>query len=189
LVPEVTAIVVLALLTVCVGTELVLVLKLLSPLYSAVIECTATVRLLVAKAAEPPLRLFVDKGVAPSLKMTEPVGVPVPGELALTVAVNVTDWPETDGFVPETTEVELFALLTACEYAGEFVLPAKLLSPTYSAVIECVATLNELVARVATLPLKVPDPKVVAPSLNVTDPVAVPLPGAVTLNVAVNVTD
>ena len=31
--------------------------------------------------------------VAPSLKVTLPVGVPVAGETGLTVAVNVTDWP------------------------------------------------------------------------------------------------
>ena len=31
--------------------------------------------------------------VPPLLNATLPVGVPAPGALALTVAVNVTDWP------------------------------------------------------------------------------------------------
>ena len=33
----------------------------------------------------------------PSLKVTVPVGVPPPGAGAVTVAVNVTDWPTTEG--------------------------------------------------------------------------------------------
>jgi hypothetical protein len=40
--------------------------------------------------------------VDPSVKVTEPVGVP-PDEL--TVAVKVTDWPKTDGFAEEVTTV------------------------------------------------------------------------------------
>jgi hypothetical protein len=85
--------------------------------------------------------------------------------------------------------VVVSALFTVCEKAGELVLPLKLLSPVYSAVIECTETLSEPVESVATLPLNVPVPKVVAPSLKVTDPVAVPLPGEVTVRVAVNKTD
>ena len=38
----------------------------------------------------------------PSRKTTEPVGVP---DAAVTVAVRVTDWPTTDGFVDEVSEV------------------------------------------------------------------------------------
>ena len=36
--------------------------------------------------------------VVPSRKLTVPVGVPEPGDAALTVAVKVTSWPKTDGF-------------------------------------------------------------------------------------------
>ena len=38
------------------------------------------------------------KTVAPSLKVTEPVGTPIAGATAETVAVKVTDCPELDGF-------------------------------------------------------------------------------------------
>ena len=34
----------------------------------------------------------------PSLNVTVPLGLPLPGATAATVAVNVTDWPEADGF-------------------------------------------------------------------------------------------
>ena len=43
--------------------------------------------------------------------MTEPVGVPL---VPVTVAVNVTDWPNTDGFCEEATTVVELALLTVC---------------------------------------------------------------------------
>ena len=38
-----------------------------------------------------------------------PLGVPAPGETALTVAVKVTDWPNTEGLTELTTEVEVEA--------------------------------------------------------------------------------
>jgi hypothetical protein len=83
---------VLALLTVCdKAGEFVLPLKLPLPVYSAVIECEATDKLLVENVACPPLKVPEPSVVAPSLKVTEPVGVPLPGEFAETVAVNVTD--------------------------------------------------------------------------------------------------
>lgn len=51
------------------------------------------------------------KVVAPSLNVTVPDGVPEAGELALTVAVNVTDCPDTDGLADEVTEVVVFPLV------------------------------------------------------------------------------
>ena len=66
--------------------------------------------------------------VAPSKKFTVPVGVPAPGAVAVTVAVNVTDWPKTDGFAEETTAVLVAAWFTVCVIAGE-VLPVKFVSP------------------------------------------------------------
>ena len=41
--------------------------------------------------------------VVPSMNVTVPVGVPLPGELAVTVAVKVTDWPKTDGLPEDVT--------------------------------------------------------------------------------------
>ena len=64
----------------------------------------------------------------PSLKLTVPVGVPAPGETALTVAVKVTDWPETDGFAEEATVVVVLALFTVWVKVKE-VLVEKLVSP------------------------------------------------------------
>src|SRR5438552_3868540 len=59
----------------------------------------------VAKLAWPPLSVPLPKVVAPSLKVTVPVGVPVAGATAVTVAVKNTVWPETDGLSEETTVV------------------------------------------------------------------------------------
>src|ERR1043165_10274794 len=73
--------------------------------------------------------------MAPSLNVTVPVGVPEPGETAVTVAVKVTDWPKTEGFCEEAKATALVALLTVCVKVAEmFVL--KLPSPLYATVIE-----------------------------------------------------
>ena len=59
-------------------------------------ECEATDRDDVENVATPPaLRVPVPIVVAPSRKVTVPVGVP-PGPV--TVAVKVTDWPKVEGF-------------------------------------------------------------------------------------------
>jgi hypothetical protein len=70
----------------------------------------------------------VPRVVLPSLKVTVPVGVPAPGATAATVAVNVTDWPKTDGVPDVAIDVVVDAWLTTCEMAGE-VLVVKLVSP------------------------------------------------------------
>ena len=55
-------------------------------------ECVATESEEVLKVALPDVSVPMPKVVAPSLKVTVPVGVPVlPVELSLTVAVRVTD--------------------------------------------------------------------------------------------------
>jgi len=43
--------------------------------------------------------------VLPSWKVTCPVGVPLPGGVAATVAVNATDWPGVDGFGEAASDV------------------------------------------------------------------------------------
>ena len=47
-------------------------------------------RVLTVKLAVPPSRVAVPRVVVPFMKVTVPVGVPLPGAAALTVAVNVT---------------------------------------------------------------------------------------------------
>ena len=49
--------------------------------------------LAVLYEAVPPLSVTVPSVVEPFMNVTEPVGVPLPGAFASTVAVNVTDWP------------------------------------------------------------------------------------------------
>src|SRR5436305_1120518 len=50
-------------------------------------------------------RVPVPRMVEPSLKVTVPVGVPAPGLFAVTVAVNVTACPDSDGLAEEVTTV------------------------------------------------------------------------------------
>jgi hypothetical protein len=82
----------------------------------------------VVNVALPPARVAVPRVDAPSRKVTVPVGVPAPGETALTVAVKVTAWPVADGFTDEVTVVKLPALLTVWVIAAE-VLLLKFVSP------------------------------------------------------------
>src|SRR6476619_3775250 len=102
-------------------------------------ECPATDSADVEKVALPPLSVPVPSVVAPSLNVTVPVGVPEPGPVAVTVAVNVTDPPKFDGFVPDTTAVVVADCCPTCDVVDD-VLVTKFVSPPYTAVIECVAT-------------------------------------------------
>src|SRR6266568_2047068 len=103
-------------------------------------EWAATERAVVVKLAVPELRVVELRVEAPSLKMTVPEGVPEPGEVGITVAVKVTDWPKTDGLVEEVSVVVLSDLLTTWDKAGELVLVLKLVSPLYTAVSEWLVT-------------------------------------------------
>src|SRR5438128_90397 len=67
-----------------------------------------------------------------SKKVTAPMGdstAVLPGLLAVTVAVKVTTWPETEGLAAEATTVLVLALLTVWVMAGEAGLALKFLSP------------------------------------------------------------
>src|SRR2546422_736090 len=90
-------------LTVWVTALDVLPLKLASPAYVAVIERVPTVNVDVTNVALPPLSVPVPSVAVPSLNVTVPVGVPPPGGETVTVAVNVTDRPDTDGFCDDAT--------------------------------------------------------------------------------------
>ncbi len=82
------------------------------------------------KVATPALSVPVPNVAAPSLKVTVPLGVPLPGATAATVAVKVTDCPNTEGLAEEATVVVVPAALTVW-VKGEAVLslPTKLASP------------------------------------------------------------
>ena len=89
---ESSVVVVFALFTVWRSGLKGLKLKLSSPPYSAVMVWMPTVRLSVLMVACPePSRVLIPSIVAPSMKVTFPVGVPAPGGTAETVAVKVTD--------------------------------------------------------------------------------------------------
>ena len=76
------------------------------------IVCVATVGVAVANVAFPPLSAPVPKTVLPFLNVTVPVGVPVP--VCVTVAVNMTDWPNIEGFFEDVTlVVVVFAIFSA----------------------------------------------------------------------------
>src|SRR5881396_3211640 len=111
-----------------------LVLKFPSPPYEAVIEWLPTdSELVVVNVAWPELSVPVPSVVLPSLNVTVPVGVPVPGAAALTVAVKVTDSPETE--LPDgLTDVVVSALLTVWVSVDEM-LVLKFPSPPYVAVM------------------------------------------------------
>jgi len=71
-----------------------------------VIGCEPTASVLVTNVAWPePFRVPVPSVLAPSLKVTVPVGVPAPELFAVTVAVKITDCPDTDGLAEEVTPV------------------------------------------------------------------------------------
>ena len=61
-----------------------------------------------SEAAVPPMSVAVPRTVEPSLNVTVPVGVPVPGEAGITTAVKTTGWPKTEGLADGiTTDVVL----------------------------------------------------------------------------------
>ncbi len=108
---EARVVVVSALLTVCVKSVEVLPVRLASPLYVAVmLGWLPTDNDAVMKFACPLASVPVPSVVAPSSKVTVPVGVLTPD----TVAVNVTGSPNTDGLGEDVMSVALLALLTVC---------------------------------------------------------------------------
>jgi hypothetical protein len=93
-----------------------------------VILCAPTLRNGVLNVAVPtPPSVPIPRVVVPSLKVTVPVGVPAPGDTGATVAVSVTDWPETPGFAEEVTLEVVAAWLTVWVMRLD-VLPVKLVS-------------------------------------------------------------
>lgn len=97
----------------CVSTGEVLLLKFPSPPYSAVIEWLPPDSEFVVNAAWPEISVTAGpRGVVPSLNVTVPVGVPVPGTTTL------------DEMADELTAVVVFALFTFCVSAEVLILPS-----------------------------------------------------------------
>ena len=184
---EANVVVVLALLTTWLTAELVLVTKLESPEYSAVMLFEPTASDAMDKVAAPDVRVPVPMMLEPFLKVTVPEAVPAPGAVAATFAVKVTDSPKTEGVV-EANVVVVLALLTTW-LTAELVLVTKLESPPYSAVMLLEATASDAMDKVATPDVRVPVPMMLEPFLKVTVPEAVPAPGETATTVAVKVTD
>src|SRR5437762_1842901 len=102
----------------------------------------------VVKDAVPLRNSAVPSGVPPSVKVTVPVGVPAP---PLTVAVNVTAWPDSDGFSDEARAVDVAAGwpgLTTWVRTAEL-LAASVPSPWKAAVITWLPTDRPEVVNVA----------------------------------------
>ena len=109
--PRVVAVEIL--FTTCDNTVGVLPENCEFPPYDAVMEWVPAVKEAVIYVACPlAFNVPVPSVVVPSLKVTVPVGVPAPGGFTLTVAVNVTDWPKTDGLTEEATVVVVGAWVT-----------------------------------------------------------------------------
>src|SRR3954452_11082452 len=117
-------------------------------------ECDPTDRLdavAVVKLARPfPSSVPVPIALAPSLKVTVPVGRPLPG--AATVAVNVSTWLNTDGFDDEASDVVVDAVagFTTCGDAESSpALPSHPPVPVKVALIVCVPTPRAAVLNAA----------------------------------------
>jgi hypothetical protein len=78
---------------------------------------------LVPSVATPETTGLVPSDETPSKNSTEPVAA-----AGVTVAVNVTFWPNVDGFGALASDVLEPAVFTVCECAGD-VLPLKLAFP------------------------------------------------------------
>ena len=116
--------------------------------------------------------------MVPSRNVTVPVVVP-PADGA-TTAVNTMAWPRLDGFMFAETVVVVTDGLTVSMTEAE-VLPANFVSPLYCAVSVCEPKESVGTEICARLFETFAVPSDVAPSKNVTVPVADPLPGGWTV--------
>jgi hypothetical protein len=103
---------------------------LVSPEYDTVIELEPTLTAEVVVLAVPLLSNVTGCPIAvvPLKNVTVPVGVPVPGLAAVTVAFRVTDAPEADGLGTTVTAEVVLAFVTVTVTPVEL-LAAKVVSP------------------------------------------------------------
>ena len=110
--------------------EEVLVRKLVSPEYTAVIELLPVARRVVVNVATPSETVPVPRlGRAVSSNVDGIGGRPAPGLTGLTVAVKVTLWPATDGFGLVVSVVVVDACATVTDDRRRGVLLEKFVSP------------------------------------------------------------
>ena len=104
-----------------------LIAKLVLPRYDAWITCAPVVSDDVASVAWPATNVTGEPASLPSiLNWTEPPGVP-PADV--TVAVNVTDWPDADGFTDDVTAVVELAWFSVWPPLSVPLLPPKFVEP------------------------------------------------------------
>jgi hypothetical protein len=119
---------------------------------------------------EPAATVAVHESV-PSVTVTFPVGVPVPGADTLTVYETVTASPTMDGSgVSDVMAVTVLALLLVCESAVD-ALPLKVPLPVYVAVKLDVPGLVNVMSHEPAATVSV---QLLVPSLTVTLPAGVP---------------
>src|SRR6266568_1780822 len=135
--------------------------------------------------ALPLTSVTVPSAVAPSLKVTVPVGTPAPD---VTVELSVTVCPTMDGFGVDVRLVDVAAAAGALTtwFTVAEVLTANVALPLYVAVSGWVPTVSVDVTSEALPLTSVTVPSTVAPSLKVTVPVGTPAPD-VTVELSVTV--
>ena len=102
--------------------------KLVSPAKMAVILLLPPARAEVMKVPTPLVKAMVPSVVLPSLRVTEPLDVPLAGATATTFAVNVTELPNVGEEELTVKVVVVEPWLTAWKVGAE-VVPLKLMSP------------------------------------------------------------
>ena len=100
--------------------------------------------------------MALPKFVAPSKKVTLAVVVPAAGATAVTVAVSVMFWPETEGLAEEANEIEVEPALTVRSVLPEIVplLAVMFVLPVFFAVVK---PLPLMIATDAFVELQVTD--------------------------------
>ena len=149
--------------------------------YDAVTEWSPIASVPIETLAWPPDKVPTPITVAPSESVTVPDGVPA---VADTIAVNVTELPNLEGFGDAIRPVVVAAVPMVSVTAAP-VLAAKLGLPSYAAVIVWTPAVSRLVESDASPFVSGAVPITVAPSENVTVPDGVPAPDE---TAAVNVT-
>ena len=94
-------------------------------MYVAAILCVPVASVVVVYFAAPPLRLTVFRAFVPSMRVTDPVTVPL--NCGATVTVKVTDCPKVDGFCDEASAVVVLAWFTTWLRARDALVVNELL--------------------------------------------------------------